>query len=124
MVVPASEPASLGTSQALIVELKGLPNPADNFPVDGAFLHAFSAEAQRSGLLHRKIICRVWRTLQLIGRAGSWLVLRDAGSRAGTTITPRLIQGSLNQSVLIGRLHCGHRNDFAALAVTPAKHKS
>ena len=33
--------------------------------LDGAFLHALPTEAQRSGLLHRKVICRVWRTLRL-----------------------------------------------------------
>ena len=33
--------------------------------LDGAFLRAFPTEAQRSGLLHRKVICRVWRTLRI-----------------------------------------------------------
>ena len=30
-----------------------------------AFLRALPSEAQRSGLLHRKVISRVWRTLRL-----------------------------------------------------------
>ena len=29
--------------------------------LDGTFLHVFPTEAQISGLLHRKVICRVWR---------------------------------------------------------------
>ena len=88
--------------------------------LDGVFLHAFPKEAQRSGLLHRKVIGRVWRTLQLKGRAGSWLVLtrRDAGSRAGKTITGTTVMVLLAGTAGLKR-HRSVTMEFASRTISP-----